>query len=254
MNLHKHLPDVRFFILLSSLTGVEGHMSQANYAAGNTFQDALARHRSANGLPAVAIDLGGVESVGFVAEAGEGVRKRVEEKLGAVGMPIERVLGLISAAITDPRRKIDDSQVITCIANYDSIPEGNAVKNDKRFATLRLDNPLGGTGSAKTGGTRNVDQELTQSLKTSAPMSPEAVELVTDALVTKVANLFNTVPAEIDAGLALSHYGVDSLVAVELRNWLNGVVKAKVSVFEILQNAAMRDFARLVVGRSALIA
>lgn len=81
-NLHKHLPNISFFIMLSSVAGVAGHMSQANYAAGNTFQDTLARHRTANGKPAVTIDLGAVRSVGYVAEGeasgDERLRARVE--------------------------------------------------------------------------------------------------------------------------------------------------------------------------------
>ncbi|KAG5773055.1 hypothetical protein H9Q73_012290 [Fusarium xylarioides] len=35
--------DKPFFILLSSITGVIGNTAQANYAAGNTFEDALVR-------------------------------------------------------------------------------------------------------------------------------------------------------------------------------------------------------------------
>jgi hypothetical protein len=45
-NLHHCLPrDMDFFILLSSVAGLVGNRGQANYAAGNTFQDALASHR-----------------------------------------------------------------------------------------------------------------------------------------------------------------------------------------------------------------
>ncbi|KAI1118995.1 polyketide synthase [Nemania sp. NC0429] len=47
-----------FFVLLSSAVCTYSNPSQANYAAGNTFQDALARHRVSRGEKAVAIDLG----------------------------------------------------------------------------------------------------------------------------------------------------------------------------------------------------
>src|ERR1700722_7544360 len=68
-NLHELLPlDMDFFILLSSATGVLGNRSQVNYAVGNTYQDALARHRVSKGLPVATIDLGTVLSVGYVAE------------------------------------------------------------------------------------------------------------------------------------------------------------------------------------------
>jgi hypothetical protein len=68
-NLHEILPlAVDFFILFSSATGILGNRSQANYTAGNTYQDALAHHRLSKGLPAATIDLGTVLSVGYVAE------------------------------------------------------------------------------------------------------------------------------------------------------------------------------------------
>lgn len=42
--------------------------SQANYTAGGTFQDAIARRRAARGLPCITVDLGMVDGVGYVAE------------------------------------------------------------------------------------------------------------------------------------------------------------------------------------------
>lgn len=54
--------------MLSSLSGVIGSVSQANYAAGNTFQDALAHYRRDQGLVAQSINLGVVVGFGYVAE------------------------------------------------------------------------------------------------------------------------------------------------------------------------------------------
>lgn len=68
-NLHQILPaDLDFFVLLSSVNGIFGGRAQANYAAGNTFKDALAHHRIALGRKAVSIDLGLMVAEGVVAE------------------------------------------------------------------------------------------------------------------------------------------------------------------------------------------
>src|ERR1700722_10650329 len=68
-NLHELLPlNLDFFILLSSLAGIIGSVSQANYAAGNTYQDALVNYRHAKGLPAQSIDLGLMKGIGYVEE------------------------------------------------------------------------------------------------------------------------------------------------------------------------------------------
>ncbi|RYP56728.1 hypothetical protein DL771_011667 [Monosporascus sp. 5C6A] len=70
-NLHALLPkDLDFFVLLSSISGVIRNPGQANYTAGCTFQDALARFHARNHLRATSVDLGVVRGVGVVAEPG----------------------------------------------------------------------------------------------------------------------------------------------------------------------------------------
>jgi NAD(P)-dependent dehydrogenase (short-subunit alcohol dehydrogenase family) len=250
-NLHKHLPNLSFFIMLSSVVGVAGHMSQANYGAGNTFQDALARQRTANGKPAVSIDLGAVRSVGVVAEreasGDERLRARVEN-FGFDSVSIEAVLGLIEAGIRDPLRgSLADSQVIVG-PNFHLFATESALRNDRRFGTLRIASPVGPNNAAASD-SKSTTAAFIQAFA-AAPGIDTASKLLVNALGAKLSDIFNIPLSDIDPELPLSQFGVDSLVGVELRNWISSTVKAKVSVFEILQSASLNEFALLAAGKS----
>jgi NADPH:quinone reductase-like Zn-dependent oxidoreductase len=69
-NLHNELREqpLDFFVLLSSIYGIQGNPKQANYAAASTFLDAFVQFRQQHGLPASVIDLGVMEDIGFVSQ------------------------------------------------------------------------------------------------------------------------------------------------------------------------------------------
>lgn len=81
----------------------------------------------------------------------------------------------------------------------------------------------------------------------------EAVELITRSMVERLAKLMMVPASDIDANKPLSAYGVDSLVAVEVRNWIAKEMNVEVSVFEIMANVPMRALAADLAGKSKLI-
>lgn len=77
-----HERPLDFMVFCSFQSGVFGNPSQAQYAAGNTYQDALAHYRRAQGLKVVSVNLGIMRDVGVLAETGSRALKAWEEVLG----------------------------------------------------------------------------------------------------------------------------------------------------------------------------
>ncbi|KAI3316791.1 reducing type I polyketide synthase [Xylariaceae sp. AK1471] len=232
-----------FYVMLSSGVGVLGNPSQANYAAGNTYQDAVARHRASQGRAAVSIDLGIVQSIGFVAETA-GVEERLL-KSGHRPLSEAEVMGLVEHAIRKPRRPVRTSQVASGLVR--------TITTDPRFALLRKPAGLAGAGgsggrTARTGREASLSEQISQ-----AKTADEATTAVQQAVVAKISDMFVLQESDIDPGFPLSKYGVDSLVAVELRNWLVPNARIEMSIFDLLGSSSLTELATSVVKRSKVV-
>jgi hypothetical protein len=109
---------LKFFTLLSSISGVIGQKGQANYSAANVFLDAFATYRLSRGLPANSVNLGVIEDVGYVAEQG-GMQAHFDDKqwIGINERVLHKILGLSILQQTDattPLQSPSSSLVFPC--------------------------------------------------------------------------------------------------------------------------------------------
>ena len=79
LHTHTHLMNLDFFVMFSSAASIFGSPGQGSYTAANSFLDALAHYRSAQGLPALSINWGAWTRVGMAA------RGRLVERMIAQG-------------------------------------------------------------------------------------------------------------------------------------------------------------------------
>ncbi|KAK4242263.1 hypothetical protein C8A03DRAFT_40391 [Achaetomium macrosporum] len=246
-NLHAQLPaDLSFFILLSSLGGVIGNSGQSNYAAGNTYQDALARHRIARGLPAASLDVGMMLQVGFVAETA-----KIAESLVAAGYTAmyEAELLAILDYLCDPENQGNNnhnplrSQILTGVTTQGVFRRRGFEEKDwmRRPEYCHL---------------QQMDREhdtVTINYAAALPTAPSrdaAVQLVEMGLRRKLSKVLFIAEQDIDPVLPVYSAGVDSLVAVELKYWFLKELHAEVAVFNILSDDSLRALCGFAVDRS----
>ncbi|KAH6641044.1 hypothetical protein F5144DRAFT_618689 [Chaetomium tenue] len=217
-----------FFVMLSSLSCILGLASQ----------DALAHWRQGSGLPAVSIDIGIVRGVGYVAES-RTVSDRVRKPGQMLLLPEDSVLRAIGAAVLHPLEQ----------PQWDPTSESQ-MGRDARFVPLKYRRP---TGALAAAGQQLGDADvkpLSAQLQEAGSLD-EATRLVGDAIATKLGDIFMIPIDDIDLAKSPALHGVDSLVAVELRNMLMLQAAADISIFSIMQSASLGALASDVVAKSS---
>jgi polyene macrolide polyketide synthase len=203
--------ELSAFVLFSSAAGVLGGAAQANYAAANSFLDALAAHRRAGGQPASALAWGLWAPVGSTIAAAvapveaERIAQQVRERLGFV--PIEPEQGL---AMLDAGLALADAQLAP--VTFDSAVLGGQASAGILPSILRGLVRL----PVKRGRERGSLAE-----RLAAVPEPEREAVVLDLVRGHVAAVLgHSSAAAVDPERAFRDLGFDSLAAVELRNRL----------------------------------
>jgi len=245
-----------FFIMLSSQSGILGSYGQSNYAAGNTYQDAFAAHLSRSGIRAVSIDLGPIESVGYVAENRQ-IQERLRARSHAENISEEQLLTMLRH-FCDPSFLVDDadsSQIITALPVPAELRKRGIVEpaflSRPILSHLHSISPDDLSTSQPTENGHDTPVEF--SLK-EAKTVEEASHIICSEILLQLAKLLAVDKETIDAKKPINAFGVDSLIAVEIRNWFLKAVGADVPVFEILESTPIAELAQRVTQKSRFTA
>jgi myxalamid-type polyketide synthase MxaE and MxaD len=204
--LHRALAGTKldFMIHMSSTAALFGGPAQGNYAAANAFLDALAVWQRAQGVPALSIGWSAWTQVGLAAATAERGRRLAAQGIGGIdpargGMILRRLLarpagGLLPALtilpLDVPRWREAYPQVAT----------------DPLFTDL-----LAGTGPVATEGA---------ACDTLPPPGPARRAALVRSVIAHVAAVTGRDVAGIDARTPLAGLGIDSLMAMGVRNRL----------------------------------
>ena len=77
--------------------------------------------------------------------------------------------------------------------------------------------------------------------------------VIAQAVTTRLAKSMAMAIEDLDPSKPVNSYGVDSLVAVELRNWILHEIKADLSISDILSNIPLTALASKIASKSSLV-
>ena len=250
-NLHRHLPcNLDFFVLLSSAGGIFGNRGQSNYAAANTYQDALARHRISRGEKCISLNLGLILGVGFAAE-----RQEVVDSLrlaGYEGIHESEFLAMLDYCI-DPSLSLSNmSQLITGLGTQASL-KAEGIANPSWMARPLFRNLRQMDQSQSEASTETKALTDYGALLSPATSLQGAAEVISTGLARRLAASLLKSEDDIEINKPVHSYGVDSLIAVELRYWLLKEIKADVSTFNIMRSESIFALSLLAAGCSEYV-
>ena len=239
-------PNLDFFVMLSSCSGVLGNSGQANYAAGNAFQDAFAVSNTASEAHYMSIALGPVKDIGILARD-----KRLEETLmrrGFVPMSIEDTLELVSYSIS-PQAKADQCHYVIAGFNRRSMSNSDGAY----YLQLPLLSLLPSYPTIQSVLDSRTDSADLGKTLADIEDTDRAIDMVADSIRHKLSSLLGVEEGAINLRVPLAELGFDSLIAVELRNWLTRKFASALQTSEIPSASDSFALARKIVKRSKLI-
>lgn len=213
-NLHRLTcgDPLELFVLFSSAAGLLGSGGQAGYAAANAFLDGFAHWRRSRGLPATSVDWGVWSQTGLAARPDR------------AGRLADRGMG-----------SIDTASGLRILAEL-------LAELPAQVAVVPLDAP---TWFANNPGHEHwsIFAGLAAGHAGTGRLSITTPQELERALTEWVAGVLRTSPAAIDPKASLTRLGLDSLMAVELRNLLEARLGVRLPAPAFLDGPTVTELA-----------
>lgn len=241
--------ELDFFVLFSSMSGAVGQAGQSNYGGANTFLDSFVQYRRNKGLAASALDIGPVQDIGFLSKD-EALLKRMTQQAAHSITETELLESIGVAMSLSPAPKKGDAESRSTEGFVDTrtilLGIGTSITLDGASRTFfQKDMRLAVYQNASEGTERGLESansgsDTLKSFVTGAKTNTDMLktEIAVSFLAKEIGKMLFALMLKSDEDLntsaSLSSLGMDSLVAVEMRNWWRQAFGFDIMTLELL--------------------
>ena len=236
--------ELDFFLLLSSLSSVLGLSGQANYAAANSYLDDLAQEAQDLGLPIKTLNLGMVADSNVIS-----TNQNVATNLlraGSIPLSVQQFLHLFEYLISNVARAHPAQQIVVGISSTSMISRNPVIEKNALFSAFNAPSTRMKAGT---------NDKLKTDIKTAmlACTTPgELLVFVEMAVGAKMAGLLALKEDEIDHAAPISDIGMDSLIAIELKNWVGSTFQALLLTSDIMDAPDLTVLAHMILDKTIM--
>ncbi|KAN0009419.1 hypothetical protein ACTFIU_006709 [Dictyostelium citrinum] len=230
INLHnqsiKRNWELKQFVLSSSVASMIGSTDQCTYVCSNRVLDSLSKYRKSIGLPSICTNYGSVQSTGIVSR-----NKSIEKLLDGQGLEplsINTILGSLDLQIQNGNKS---NNLMVSSFNFNNFFE--AFKNHSMIHKFDFNtNPLENNN-------KSTDREENNKGKTS-------IDLL---FLNKISELLSMELSKINQDLKLVEYGSDSLLIVQLKNWIDKEIFPNLITIQQLQTNTISSSIKIITNQ-----
>jgi phthiocerol/phenolphthiocerol synthesis type-I polyketide synthase C len=226
--------DMDFLVLYSSATTLFGNPGQASYVAANSYLEALAAARRADGLPALCVRWGAIEDVGFLAR-NEQIKTALQGRMGGRAIQSDLALALLEELLITDRSDLG-VMGLDWKAMSRFLPSARAPK----FRELAA---LAGDAESLAEGADDIQRLL-------AELSPaELATTIRDLLKHEIGEILRIAPEKIDDGRSVYDMGLDSLMGVELALAIDSRFGIRLPIMTLNENPTITKLADRIIAQ-----
>ena len=227
-------PDLEFFIMTSSFAAIGGHAGQSNYAAANMFMNGLASSRRKRGLVASVLNIGVIYGLGFLHREKDELYDGLERE-GYPPISERDIHHMFLEAIISGRPEHNQiSDISTGFGRFDFHNPTLHWHHMAKFSHHILPETSADEAVQEAAGGAQKGKTLKELLSAAAPNKSQMMDILVAAFAKHLESTLRLAEGRVHTEDTVADLGVDSLTAVEIRNWFWKNTTKDVAVMKIL--------------------